>query len=158
MAPLLLNHAGLVVTDLEAIAAFYRRWFGFEVAGSFTFDDDPWMNRIAGAPIARGRAIHLRGANAYLELFTFDEPRMLQSAAEPWARGLTHLGFEVDDLEGTHARMASAGVRFLSDPQDPADGSLTVYGRDPEDNLFELMQLGGESAAFSLDAIGQELS
>jgi len=111
-----------------------------------------------GATMARGRAMHLRGANAYLELFRFDEPQMTRPATEPWARGFTHLGFEVDDLETTHARMTAAGVPFLSTPQDPADGSLTVYGRDPEDNLFELMQLGGESAAFSLDTIGHDLS
>ena len=153
-----LNHVGLVVVDPEATSAFYRRWFGFEVAGSFAFDDDPWMNRIAGTPVARGRAIHLRGENGYLELFAFEEPQMTEPALEPWARGFTHLGFEVDDVVGTHARMASAGVTFLSDPQDPADGSLAVYGRDPEGNLFELMQLAGPSAAFSLDAIARELS
>jgi catechol 2,3-dioxygenase-like lactoylglutathione lyase family enzyme len=158
MPRLRLNHVGLVVADLDGIAAFYERWFGFEVAGSFTFDDDPWMNRIAGTSRARGRAVHLRGANGYIELFRFDEPAMTRPAAEPWARGFTHLGFEVEDLAATHERMATAGVPFLSAPQDPEDGSLAVYGRDPEDNLFELMQLGGESAAFSLDAIGRDLS
>jgi glyoxylase I family protein len=153
-----LNHVGLVVLDPEATAAFYTRWFGFEVAGSFSFDDDPWMNRIAGAPVARGRAIHLRGENGYLELFAFEAPPMTPPALEPWARGFTHLGFEVDVVATTLARMAGAGVPFLSEPQDPADGSLAVYGRDPEGNLFELMQLGGESAAFSLDAIARDIT
>lgn len=154
MTRLRLNHVGLSVLDLERAAAFYERWFGFAVAGSFTFDDDPWMNRMTGFPATRGRALHLRGVNGYLELFAFEEPAPDSPGASTLsAPGLTHLGFEVDDVAGCYAAMAAAGVPFLSEPQDPEDGSLAVYGRDPEGNVFELMQLGGPSSAFSLDAM-----
>lgn len=154
MTPLRLNHVGLSVLDLDRAAEFYGRWFGFEVAGSFAFDDDPWMNRMTGLPGVRGRALHLRGANGYLELFAFERPVPVAAAPRKLAApGMTHLGFEVDDVRGLHAAMAAVGVPFLSEPQDPQDGSCTVYGRDPEGNVFELMQLGGPSRAFALDAL-----
>jgi glyoxylase I family protein len=153
MAQLRLHHAGIVVSDLERAAEFYGRWFGFDVVGSFEFDDDEWMNAMTGFSVARGRALHLRGENAYLELFAFDEPGPGSigpvGASGP---GITHVGFEVDDVHALHAAMAAAGVDLLSGPQDPRDGSRALYGRDPDGNLFELMQLGGPSAAFSLDA------
>jgi catechol 2,3-dioxygenase-like lactoylglutathione lyase family enzyme len=159
MAGLRLNHVGISVRDLERAAAFYDRWFGFEVAGSFEFDDLPWMNRVTALGHTRGRAIHLRSAHGYLELFEFAEPAPAPAAAAAAAArrvadlGLTHLGFEVDDVVALQAEMAAAGVPFNSEPQDAGDGSLTTYGRDPDGNVFELMQLGGESIAFSVDAL-----
>jgi catechol 2,3-dioxygenase-like lactoylglutathione lyase family enzyme len=153
-----LNHVGISVRDLERAAAFYARWFGFEVAGSFDFDDLPWMNRVTALGLTRGRAIHLRSADGYLELFEFAEPAPAPAAAPAAGRpvsdpGLTHLGFEVDDVVALQAQMAAAGVPFHSEPQDAGDGSLTTYGHDPDGNVFELMQLGGESIAFSVDAL-----
>jgi catechol 2,3-dioxygenase-like lactoylglutathione lyase family enzyme len=148
-----LHHAGIVVSDLERAAGFYGRWFGFDVVGAFEFDDDDWMNAITGLAAARGRALHLRGESGYLELFAFDEPVPASTPpAGPSGPGITHLGFEVDDVHALHAAMAAEGVDLLSEPQDPRDGSRALYGRDPDGNLFELMQLGGPSAAFSLDA------
>ena len=154
MARLRLNHVGISVLDLDRAAAFYERWFGFQVAGSFDFDDDPWMNRMTGLPAARGRALHLRGPNGYLELFAFERPAPAAAVRrELTGLGITHVGFEVDDIHALHAAMAAEGVEFLSEPQDPHDGSRAMYGRDPDGNVFELMQLGGASAAFSIDAI-----
>src|SRR4051794_4286744 len=93
-----LNHAGISVRDLERAASFYKRWFGFELAGRFDFDDVPWMNRVTGLAHTRGRAVHLRSADAYLELFEFAEPAARAAsaaAARPVSDlGLTHLGFE----------------------------------------------------------------
>jgi catechol 2,3-dioxygenase-like lactoylglutathione lyase family enzyme len=153
-----LNHAGISVRDLERAAAFYERWFGFEVAGGFDFDDVPWMNVVTGLAHTRGRALHLRSADGYLELFEFAEPAPAPAAAAGAAPpvsalGLTHLGFEVDDAVALQAEMSAAGVPFHSEPQDAGDGSLTTYGRDPDGNVFELMQLGGESIEFSLDRL-----
>ena len=43
-----------------------------------------------------------------------------------------------DDVDRDYTRLKSAGVEFLSEPQD-IWGFRMVYFRDPEGNLFELM-------------------
>lgn len=45
-----------------------------------------------------------------------------------------------DDLDGDYARLKDAGVIFLGEPQLIEDwGMRCTYFRDPEGNLFELM-------------------
>jgi catechol 2,3-dioxygenase-like lactoylglutathione lyase family enzyme len=53
--------------------------------------------------------------------------------------GLTHLCFDIEDLEAAYAKLVPAGVVFLSPPQH-LGSVITCYIRDPDGNLIELRQ------------------
>lgn len=53
--------------------------------------------------------------------------------------GICHLAFEVKDIDAEVARLRGAGVPFLSDPV-PQAYVKVCYGRDPDGNLFELIE------------------
>ena len=48
--------------------------------------------------------------------------------------------------------LANVGVHFLSEAI-VGDSNTVVFGRDPENNLFELISFNGQSQSFSLKAL-----
>ena len=53
--------------------------------------------------------------------------------------GITHIAFEVDDLDAEYDRLKAAGMRFHCPPQNLGVSRVT-YGRDPDGNVLELWQ------------------
>jgi predicted enzyme related to lactoylglutathione lyase len=51
------------------------------------------------------------------------------------------INFQVDDIQGAHARLASAGVRFSRPPEREAWGGWVATFADPDGNTLQLMQL-----------------
>lgn len=54
--------------------------------------------------------------------------------------GLTHFGIWVTDIDAVHARLSEAGIRFHSPVIDFPGGMRATYGRDPDGNVFELLE------------------
>jgi hypothetical protein len=48
--------------------------------------------------------------------------------------------------------LANVGVHFLSEAI-VGDSDTVVFGRDPENNLFELISFNGQGESFSLDTL-----
>ena len=66
--------------------------------------------------------------------------------------GWRHIGLDVVDIDKVYERMCAAGGTFHAPPQDL--GSLkAVYGRDPDGNLIEVMELLGEDHPMELKAL-----
>jgi catechol 2,3-dioxygenase-like lactoylglutathione lyase family enzyme len=56
-------------------------------------------------------------------------------------RVVDHLGFSVDDLEATLARMRSEGVKVTSEPRTIADGRIrSAFIEGPDQVAIELIQ------------------
>jgi predicted enzyme related to lactoylglutathione lyase len=53
----------------------------------------------------------------------------------------TGVGFDVDDLEAEHARLASAGVVFKMKPERQPWGGFMALMEDPDGNVFYLDQI-----------------
>ena len=51
----------------------------------------------------------------------------------------------VEDIAATHASLVGQGVRFHSGVRQFPGGVRAVYGRDPDGNVFELLQMPGQS-------------
>jgi catechol 2,3-dioxygenase-like lactoylglutathione lyase family enzyme len=122
-----LEHANLTVRDIDAILACVQTAFPeFRVRG-------------LGRTDSGRRWGHVGTDDTYLALNQADEP-----AAEPWVPyggkpGTNHLGYEVPDAAGLRARLAAAGYRDTTYPNDhPA--RLRVYFHDPEGNDWEFVQ------------------
>ncbi len=53
----------------------------------------------------------------------------------------TGLGFDVEDLEAEHARLAAAGVAFPMPPERQPWGGFMALMEDPDGNVFYLDQI-----------------
>lgn len=145
-----LHHIGIATIDLEAMLGFYRDLLGFEIVaegewqpGSVRHDA---LTALTGSA-ARYRV--LRKGHTYLELFAYSAPTPTPGDPDRPVcdAGLTHLCLAVDDIEAEYARLRAAGVRFHTEPGPPGPMRAT-YGRDPEGNVFELIQFSDPAHPF----------
>jgi catechol 2,3-dioxygenase-like lactoylglutathione lyase family enzyme len=122
-----LDHANLAVRDLDGALRFLTTAFPeFRVRG-------------AGADWGGSRWVHVGTDQVYLALH-----QAIAEPAEPWVPyagkpGTNHLGFEVDDVEALRARLAAAGYRDSTVPNEHPF-RRRVYFRDAEGNDWEFVQ------------------
>jgi len=144
-----IHHVAMATTDLDATMRFYSETFDMRLLASGEWDDVPEYDAMVGLPKSAARFALLGSANLALELFQYLTPA--PGAAEtdrPVNKpGITHLGFAVADLDAEYERLKRAGVRFHAPPMTSSGDRpiRAVYGRDPEGNVFELLEFGGET-------------
>jgi len=137
-----LHHTALSTPDAERLVAFYRDHFEFVVAFDFAWDEqNAAFRRTHAAPETRGRVVMLERGPSRLEIFEYEKPAPRPARGLPGNadHGLCHLAFEVKDIDAEVARLRAANVPFLSDPV-PQAYVKVCYGRDPDGNLFELIE------------------
>jgi catechol 2,3-dioxygenase-like lactoylglutathione lyase family enzyme len=139
-----MSHVGISVADIDRSIAFYREMFGMEQACDVFAFDGPRFSAVMGLPQASGRMCMITGGDVALELFEFAAPEPeAQDPAYPVANhGISHFGFEVEDIEAVHARLSAAGVTLHAPVTTFASGMKATYGRDPDGNVFEIMERG----------------
>ncbi|MDE2303578.1 MAG: VOC family protein [Sphingomonadales bacterium] len=139
------NHVGISVTDLDRSIAFYRDMLGLEPLGEpFPFAG-PQFSEIMDIADVQGRMCMIARGNLWLELFEFANPAgKAKDGNYPVSdRGYSHFGVTVDDIEATYAKLQAAGVRLHGRLQTFNGGSMrAAYCRDPDGNVFEIMQPG----------------
>jgi catechol 2,3-dioxygenase-like lactoylglutathione lyase family enzyme len=139
------NHVGISVTDLDRSIAFYREMFGMEPLGDPFAFSGPQFSEIMAIPEVQGRMCMIAGGNLWLELFEFSEPQ--GKAKDPnykvSDRGISHFGLTVDDVQATYDKLKAAGVPIHGALQTFSGGGMrAAYCRDPDGNVFEIMQPG----------------
>lgn len=136
------HHLAISVADMARSLAFYQQMFEMEqVCPPFPFSGEK-HERVLALPGVAGRMAVLAKDGFFLELFEFDHPR--PAAKDPnypvADHGLTHFGVVVEDIEATYQRLVDAGVRFHSPVTQFPGGMKAAYGRDPDGNVFELLE------------------
>jgi glyoxylase I family protein len=139
-----LHHVAIATNDVERLLTFYRDLFGLEVVLDYVWRDDTVVaDRVTALHGSSARSIMLRKGNAYVELFQYFSPQPAQG--DPARRvcdpGLTHLCFDVVDLDSEYERLSKAGMTFHCPPQDVGPDVRTTYGRDPDGNVVELQEV-----------------
>lgn len=139
-----MSHVGISVADIDCSIAFYRDMFGMEQACEVFPFGGPDFALVMGLAGASGRMCMITGGDVALELFEFAEPQpRAQDPTYPVAdHGLSHFGFEVEDIEATYDRLVAAGVVFHCPVTTFPSGMKATYGRDPDGNVFEIMERG----------------
>jgi len=154
------GHINVNVSDLDASVAFYEK-LGFSVFLpaipylGLTMGRDPAPIPDASAealglrPGARGRACIMQLDEGFpkLDLTELaDHPEV--SARTPGGplqtmdRGLVRFCLFSTDLAGDHARLAAAGIDFLTPPRSCPDRLADIaLCRDPDGTLIELIQV-----------------
>jgi len=130
MQILSLDHAALLVRDVERSRRFYGQVLGMEEVSrpsNFTFP---------GAWFRKGRAeIHLIG-EAEPDRVSQVQPGYRR---EEQSRGYAaHIAFEVDDLEKAQQHLRTHNVEVVGGPHPRGDGVLQLYVCDPDGYIVEL--------------------
>ena len=121
-----IEHANLHVRDIDAMVRFLKTAFPeFEIRREGGEGNDRWM--------------HIGTTDTYIAMNQArDEP------AEPFVPysgkpGVNHLGYEVDNVDALRERMAAAGYRDSTYPNNHPHRKR-VYFYDPEGNDWEFVQ------------------
>lgn len=139
-------HTNIVASDWRLLADFYVQVFGCTIKPPQRNLDGEWLDHATGLQDARLEGIHLvlpgHGSNApTLEIFTYRhivtrEPLMANHT------GLTHIAFEVEDVDAVFAKAMSMGAgalgRITEKSIDGVGMLKFVYLRDPEGNIIEI--------------------
>jgi catechol 2,3-dioxygenase-like lactoylglutathione lyase family enzyme len=147
------EHVGISVASLDRSIAFYRDVLGMELLIEAPFGGERYET-ILGLRGAGGKVALLRLGDFQVELFEFASPppRSVDPNRPVCDHGITHFCLRVTDIDAEYARLKAAGVAFHCPPQDFA-GALATYGRDPDGNVFELLEAA--STAHGGDAGGR---
>ena len=126
-----LDHANLTVRDVDACVRFLTTAFPeFRVRGGGT----AWTG---------SRWVHLGNDSVYLALHAASAERAgawIPYGGEP---GLNHVGFEVDDVAALRARLAAAGYRETTVPNEHPYRTR-VYFADAEGNDWEFVEYASD--------------
>ena len=136
-----INHVAISTPDMDRSLHFYRDLMGMQFVSEGPFEGTLY-DKILGLESARGRAAMLRMGEAQLELFEFSNPSPTPSDPKRPVcdHGITHICFDVTNIDEEYQRLEEAGVIFHCPPQDAGFAKAT-YGRDPDGNVFELLEL-----------------
>ncbi len=136
-----IHHVAVGVPDFEAGLAFYRDVLGFEQVERTHFSGpNPAVESAIGITAPSAQMAMLRGGNAYIELWQYEQPEPADLTANPNDYGYPHLALQVTDIDKEHARLTEAGMSFVGPPVDFGD-SAAVYGRDPFGNVIEIYEI-----------------
>ena len=129
-----LEHANLAVRDVDGAIRFLRTAF------------PEFRVRHEGKTWQGWRWVHLGTDDVYLALN--EAPKEPAETWEPYRGkpGLNHLGFEVDDVEALRARLAAAGYRDTTVPNDHPH-RRRVYFHDAEGNDWEFVEYRSDDPA-----------
>ncbi len=137
------SHAGITVSDFNKAVRFYWDMFGCPLVG--VADTPPervksFFGVDAEAPACKIGWIRVPGGGV-LEIFAFTPH--LPATSVPWNQiGLTHISFNVRNLDRWHDHLAGKGVEIVSRPEKSPRGHSFFFVKDFDGNLIELMDLG----------------
>lgn len=134
-------HTAISVADMNRSLAFYRDLLGLRVEMDVESTSKK-LGVIVGLADARARIVMLDAGNQRIELFQYREPvgKALPAGSRQCDNGLTHIAFNVTDLDGLREELIRHGVAFYGEPQTLGGEMKVVYLKDPDGVTLELMQ------------------
>ncbi len=137
------SHCGITVSDFNKAVRFYWDVFRCPLVGVADTPSDrvrDFFGVDADRPTCKIGWIRVPGG-AVLEIFEF-QPN--QSPADIlWNRvGLTHISFNVRNIQKWYDYLVRKGVECVSQPERSPRGHTFFFVKDFDGNLIELMDLG----------------
>ncbi|HXH64348.1 MAG TPA: VOC family protein [Mariprofundaceae bacterium] len=117
-----LHHVGLIVSDLEAAAAFYEDVLG--------------LRRDARPDLGFPGIFYALDGGAQLHLMQIDDPYAGISRPAHGGRD-RHLALAVSDLQAIREHLDAAGVTYTPS----RSGRQALFCRDPDGNAIELSEI-----------------
>ncbi|MAG68736.1 MAG: hypothetical protein CL471_00320 [Acidobacteria bacterium] len=149
------HHVALSTSNLDRLVSFYCDNFQFEVVYQYQWRQSPVIDRLVGLEGSVARTAMLGAGNTHIEIFEYSEPKGAEAGADrPVSdHGYTHFCLEVDDIEAEYERLLSGGMKFHCPPVATRDSGslLATYGRDPDGNVIELIEIRDSESPIRLD-------
>jgi methylmalonyl-CoA/ethylmalonyl-CoA epimerase len=125
------HHVGISVPNLEESIAWYEKMLGFEI-----------VSRMGGGKGMRVALI--KRGNFNIELFQVDGAKPLPEyrrdpSADLRVHGLSHMAFQVSDVNAALKELKAKGVEIALGPVD-STGVVFAFIRDNAGNCLELIQ------------------
>ena len=139
-----IRHTGIVVQNLEKVKNFWIKLMGFSVF-SEALEEGPHLDLMMGLNGVKVTTCKLKARDGkMIELLKFHSNEHLVSSewkGTAFSRGLTHIAFDVKDLDMLYAERHFYGLIFGAKPQLSPNGKVKVsYCRGPENLLLELVE------------------
>jgi lactoylglutathione lyase len=127
-----IDHAALVVNNLDSSIQFYTHILGFHVARRLDFGDRELVILALGEEPA-----------AKIELLRYDATDRSEGVPDDRTKmGLRHLAFHVSDISAAYEQLLEAGVRMEAEPPFKRSGGPPIaFGYDPDGVLLEFSEL-----------------
>jgi catechol 2,3-dioxygenase-like lactoylglutathione lyase family enzyme len=137
------SHCGITVSNFNRAVKFYWDVFGCPLVGVADTPSDrvrTFFQVPADAPACKIGWIRVPGGGV-LEIFEF-QPQLPPHAVRWNQVGLTHISFNVRNLQGWYDYLVSKGVECVSRPERSPRGHSFFFIKDFDGNLIEMMNLG----------------
>jgi catechol 2,3-dioxygenase-like lactoylglutathione lyase family enzyme len=144
-----IHHTAISTSDIERSAHFYRDLLGFKEVFKLDWDvGNQVLDNITGLKDSSARIIMLKCGNACVELFQYATPAPKDGdPRRPVCdHGITHLCLQVTDIDAEYSRLKAAGMVFHCPPQPVGSTIRATYGRDPDGNVVELLEVALEDS------------
>lgn len=137
-----MDHIGISVSDLGRAIAFYRDLLGMELVAPEPFGDERYST-LLGLKNAQGKVALVRSGSLQIELFEFAHPQPKAGIEDHPVcdHGISHFCIKVTHIHDLYARLRASGVVFNCPPMEFFGKALATYGRDPDGNIFELLEM-----------------
>ena len=149
MGKLRLDHVGVVVDDLDAVAAFFID-LGFEREGG-TLVEGEWVDKINGLEGVQAEVVMVRApdGSGKLELVKYHAPvdKVGTNPSPANRMGFRHIAIEVNDLNTIVDRLYEEGFDTVGEIRDFEDIYRLCYVRGPEGLIVELTEQIGPHGA-----------
>lgn len=153
--PTWLGHVAVVTHDIDVAATFYCGLFGAELQNRGRFGPKPQLDRMGGLTGVALEGAWLPAVNMLLELWQFhasqNPPAHSRQRFDP---GYSHICLETDRLDAYAARLAGLGGDLLPGMTEN-NHARSLFARDPEGNLIELVELSPAGRALSIAALAE---
>jgi len=139
-----IHHIAISTRDIERSVEFYRDLLGFEEVLRFEWPvGSTVMDTLSGLSGSSGKIAMLKAANTFVEILQYETP--IPSAVNPnrpvCDLGISHIALTVGNVSSEYARLTAAGMSFHCAPLDLQPGMRATYGRDPDGNVVELLEI-----------------
>jgi catechol 2,3-dioxygenase-like lactoylglutathione lyase family enzyme len=137
-----LHHTAISVSDLDQSIRFYRDLLGMILEWRIDHRRSEALEKVVGMKGVDVSYAMLSGWGERIELFQYHSPQgQPYPADKPQCdKGITHLAFEVNEIDALYERLVSYGVQFNSAPQVIRQGVKVAYFRDPDGVTLEMVQ------------------
>ena len=143
-----IHHTAIATPDIDRLSRFYCDVLGMVKLAEGEWTDSPDNDTITGLKGTSARFMLLQAGNHSIEMFQYRAPmgKASDQNRPPCDNGITHFALAVTDIDAEYARLKAAGMRFHAPPP-VGDGSAVraIYGRDPDGNIIELLEIVGET-------------
>jgi len=149
-----IHHTAISTGDMQRALRFYRDLIGFEEEWSSTWQvGTATVDKIVGLKDSSAQVVMLKLGDAHIELFQYTTPH--PKPGEPnrpvCDHGITHLCLRVTDIDVEYERLKAAGMVFHCPPQAAGKGFRATYGRDPDGNVVELLEVKDGAGALVIE-------